>query len=740
MRIWIPVLAATLAACGGDGSSSPPAQALEDTTPPVITLSGANPQIIEAGEPYVELGATATDNLDGDVSGSIVIDASAVDTAVPGEYPVTYDVSDVAGNAATTVIRTVICQDTTAPVITLTGANPQSLSQGDAYAELGATAMDTVDGDLTAMLIIDASAVDTAAPGDYTVTYDVSDAAGNAAVTLTRTVRVVLAVPAVPKVSVAADIKQLIFSWDAIPYADYYRLLENPDGSSGFTQVGNDLPAGTTSVTIPVAVHLLDWVNAEYVVEACNGAGCNSSEWINAEHLMLNAIGVYQITEIEEFDGFGGSVSLSSDGLTLAVGAPWEDSSATGINGVPTDNSAEESGAVYLYRFDGSAWSKEAYIKASNTEAGDNFGFSVSLSANGNLLAVGAPREDGASKGLDGDQDDNTARNSGAVYVFGFDDFSWAQQTYIKASNTGGEWSLPGAGNEPIYFPGDFFGGSVQLCADGHTLVVAAPWEGSLADGINGAQDNNDGEYVGAVYVFRRDKLGWYQQAYIKASNSDSYDVFGASLAISDNGNTLVVGAEGEESSATGIDGDQSDNTAYASGAAYVFRFDGTGWFQQVFLKASNSEEYDNFGNSMALSSDGNVLAVGSWHEDSAATGINGDQDDNSSEHTGAAYVFKFEDNIWYQQAYVKAATEASLFARSMSLNSAGDLLVVWHRRMAGFANDFISIFRFDTESWYQHSTVDYDHFRGDFDLSSDGSVLATARFYDELGGVIYIY
>ena len=119
-----------------------------DTTVPVITLNLPNPQTIEVGSAYTELGATASDNYDGDISGSIVIDATAVDTGVVGTYLVTYNVADSNSNAATEVTRTVNVVDTTLPVITLTGANPQVIEVGSGYTELGATASDNYDGDI----------------------------------------------------------------------------------------------------------------------------------------------------------------------------------------------------------------------------------------------------------------------------------------------------------------------------------------------------------------------------------------------------------------------------------------------------------------------------------------------------------------------------------------------------------------------------------------------------------------
>ena len=172
-----------LVACDSGGSS-------RDIIPPIITLLGDNPQIYAIGEVYVEPGATAMDNRDGDLSANIVIDASEVDSSAPGQYTVTYNVSDTAGNAAVTVSRTVLYEDQTPPAIVLAGDHPQFIVLGNPYVELGATAVDNVDGDLTDAILIDATRVNVAAVGSYEVTYDVSDAAGNAADTASRTVTV----------------------------------------------------------------------------------------------------------------------------------------------------------------------------------------------------------------------------------------------------------------------------------------------------------------------------------------------------------------------------------------------------------------------------------------------------------------------------------------------------------------------------------------------------------------------
>jgi hypothetical protein len=132
---------------------------------------------------------------------------------------------------------------------------------------------------------------------------------------------------------------------------------------------------------------------------------------------------------------------------------------------------------------------------------------------------------------------------------------TWAQQAYVKASNTGA---------------GDGFGAAVALAGD--TLVVGANGEGSAATGVGGDQADDSAPLAGAVYAFVRTGTAWRQAAYVKASNPGPFHVFGFSLALS--GDTLVVGAPAEPSDATGLDPGSggTDTRAPGSGAFYVFR------------------------------------------------------------------------------------------------------------------------------------------------------------------------
>jgi hypothetical protein len=167
---------------------------IADLISPSIVLIGDVTITLMVGNTYTDAGATATDNINGTITGNIIT-TGTVNTAVPGTYTITYNVSDAAGNAATPIIRTVIVlADTTLPVISLIGAATIALMVDDTYTDAGATATDNIDGTITGS-IITTGAVNTAVAGTYTITYNVSDAAGNVATPVIRTIIVSIPPP-----------------------------------------------------------------------------------------------------------------------------------------------------------------------------------------------------------------------------------------------------------------------------------------------------------------------------------------------------------------------------------------------------------------------------------------------------------------------------------------------------------------------------------------------------------------
>ena len=255
-------------------------------------------------------------------------------------------------------------------------------------------------------------------------------------------------------------------------------------------------------------------------------------------------------------DQFGFSVALSENGDTLAVGVYDESGDGRRVN-APINRERGGSGAVYIWTRAGNAWAKQAYLKTWNAEGGDSWGSVVSLSSDGNTLAVGSLDEDCLCAGIHtnpeiGIGDQKADLSSGGAAVFVRNGTAWSQQAYLKASNPGQD---------------DWFGVRLALSGDGNSLVVAAPNEDSNGRGVNGAVNDGAGE-SGAAYLFVRAGGAWKQAAYIKAANAEQYDEFGNSVAFSRDGRTFVIGARGEDGAAKG---GPADNSVDEAGAVYVF-------------------------------------------------------------------------------------------------------------------------------------------------------------------------
>lgn len=312
---------------------------------------------------------------------------------------------------------------------------------------------------------------------------------------------------------------------------------------------------------------------------------------------------------------FGATVVLSPDGQIMVVGAPSHD--------VANHNNQ---GQVYVFRRSDDGWTEVQQLFASDGEANDEFGTSIAIAdAPDYTIIVGAPFDD-----------TGTHSNLGGVYIFAYDGSSWSQQTKLSVT-------------DPNEFSQDQRGRAVAISADGNTAFVGAP-------GVEGA----GGSQPGAVYIFTRSGNTWaqtqkvegptggaaglgrsmrlsendelllvaglyspagpvisngivriYQQsgggtwgeiASLIPSDSSEFDEFGASIAISDDTTTILVGAPNN-----------------GSGRAYVFTKGGATWGEQLLLSRPAGSLYGRFGQSLALDSTGGQAAIGTWLNGSGA-------------------------------------------------------------------------------------------------------------------------
>jgi hypothetical protein len=352
------------------------------------------------------------------------------------------------------------------------------------------------------------------------------------------------------------------------------------------------------------------------------------------------------------------------------------------------------------------------YLKASNTAAGQQFGSSVAISADGNTLAVGALQE---ASGIPGNQSDTSTPGAGAVYVYSRTGRTWTQQAYLKAATpassmffgisvalstdgntlavgalndstsgavhvftrTGTTWGLTQRVLPTVTNLNMGFGSTVAFSGDGTTLAIGAYDDDSSVTGINGSPSAGGASTSGAAWIYTLNGT-WTEQAYIKPMNTHAGAYFGSFVALSTDGNTLAVGSESEASNATGINGNGADTSAISAGAAYVFARSGTTWSQQAYIKASNTLSGAQLGITGALSGDGNTLVVGAPGESSSTKGIN-TTPNTSGGQSGAAYVFTRAGTTWSQEAYVKASNTAMMaqFGQGVSISADGKTFAV---------------------------------------------------------------
>ena len=298
------------------------------------------------------------------------------------------------------------------------------------------------------------------------------------------------------------------------------------------------------------------------------------------------------------------------------------------------------------------------------------------------------------------DHDDDWA---GSAYVYRYDGESWAEEAKLTASDAGAI---------------DFFGDAVSISGN---LIVVGAW------GSDDACPENPHCSSGAVYVYRYDGGSWTEEAKLTASDATESDFFGDAVSIS--GNLVVVGAWGNDDACP-------EDPSCNSGSAYVYRYDGGSWVEEVKLTAYDAAADDRFGGSVSVS--GNVAVIGAPYGDDAGS------------DSGSAYVYRYDGGCWVEDDKLTAsdAVWGDGFGNSVSVS--GDLAVVGasHDDVGDINSGSAYVYRYDGEGWAEEAKLTasdvtgYDYFGGSVSVSGDLAVIGAA-WNDDAGshsGSAHVY
>ncbi|MBU2885649.1 FG-GAP repeat protein [Gilvimarinus agarilyticus] len=371
----------------------------------------------------------------------------------------------------------------------------------------------------------------------------------------------------------------------------------------------------------------------------------NGEEWVEEAY--------FKASNADREDYFGIRLDMTPDGKKIVISSPYE-ASAANHNGDPEDNSIPLAGAVYMFENTNEGWAQTHYIKPSTgshperfcfdprpdnnvcyEKSPSRFGYGLAISDSGDVLAVGAPGDSSASEGINSSETDYRAKSSGAVHILNLVDDNWVHTQYIKSINNDID---------------DEFGLSLALSGNGKVLAIAAPYEDSNYQNLTTRSTIESLVFdptleteqdSGAVYLLQNTNEQWEYQAFIKAARPDENDLFGWHMSLNNSGNLLAIGSPRDDSEAVGISDGWDNSSAPAAGAVGVYRNDEAGeWAMINYIKASNTDANDTFGRSVALSSDGHLMAVSATGEDSRATTPQGNQGDDTGENAGAVYIY----------------------------------------------------------------------------------------------------
>jgi hypothetical protein len=378
----------------------------------------------------------------------------------------------------------------------------------------------------------------------------------------------------------------------------------------------------------------------------------------------------------ENNDQFGKAVVVSADGNTAIVGAWFE-------NGAGSNR-----GAAYIYIRSGVTWTFQQKIVASDPSNNSNFGNSVSIADDGDTVIVGAQ---GESSG---------GTSAGAAYIYTRSGVTWTQTQKLTASD-------PQANDQ--------FGHFVSISGDGETAIIGAPFE------------DTGGSNAGAAYIFTRGGETWTEQQKIQAGDAGTNDQFGISVSISNDGDTAIVGADLEDGG-----GDQR-------GAAYIFTRSGVDWTQTQKLTGSDGADYDAFGYSVAISTDGSTAIVGAYFHDH----------NEAFTYNGSSYIFTRSGEVWTEQQELVTdnLTDGAQFGYAVSISGNGNTVVISAVNDVGFFEGSAFVFTRSNNEWSEciklkSNDANEDHnFSESIAISSDGNTaIVGASGVDSYKGAAYIF
>lgn len=318
-----------------------------------------------------------------------------------------------------------------------------------------------------------------------------------------------------------------------------------------------------------------------------------------------------------EQDNFSAALALSADGSVLAVGAPRQSAPTATDEGF-------EAGGAYVFRRQDDQWNVEAHLRGSAVDDGDSFGFSLALSAGGDTLVVGAPYSNVP----------NTTETNGAAYVF---------------TQVGNQWTEEAVLREGGDATNNFLGAAVAISGDATVVAVGSPGHESAGIGAHATPiaDTFDRSNTGAVFVYRRTVANvqpWALEAFVKAPMDLGRGRFGAALALDNAGDTLAVSAP------------SSSHTVEESGSVHIFEHGQQGWrVAGDPLQESTRVTGNRFGRALALSADGQALVVGVYNNSISGTGLSRDgQGSGTTAGIGAAEVFQHRGDAWARVAVLR--------------------------------------------------------------------------------------